>query len=331
MVEEGYWNAEYLSSPIAHSMLRSQVAIVTTIVVAALAASCGGGGDSSDRLVLTPISADILPVIVSSDLAVGENRFTLGLINQTDQSEVLGAKLHLRFFQLNGQEATLKFEADPAALRITKTYVHIHPDGTYHTHEAGETGIYVATVNFDAAGQWGAEVAGEANGRNLEPVRPVFDVLDKSPIPGIGDAAPKSVQLILKDVNDIREIDTSEVPIAEEHNMTIADAVTSGRATVITFATPAFCVSRICGPTKQLVDDLYKSYGGQANFIHVEPYDLDKARNGEGLDPLPWISQDWHIETEPWVFIVDRDGIIAAEFEGAASYEELEAALKQVL
>ena len=210
-------------------------------LAALLAGACGGSGDSSgDKLVLTPVSSQYLPIVISSDLAIGPNRFSLGLIDQKENAPVFGAQLHLRFFLMNGQQATLKSEADPTPLTITKTYAHTHQDGKVETHPAGQTGAYVTNVNFDTAATWAVEVSGTVNGVTIDPVRPVFSVNQKSAGPAIGDPAPRSVQQTRKDVSDIRQIDTSETPIADEHNMTIAEAVTSGRPTVIVFATPAF-------------------------------------------------------------------------------------------
>jgi hypothetical protein len=138
------------------------------------------------------------------------------------------------------------------------------------------------------------------------------------------------------------------------HDKTIAEAVTSGKPTVIAFATPAFCTSQLCGPAKEIFDELYGKYKEQMNFVHVEPYSLTEARAGKGLCPIPIMNvnyaanpgqgcpvvpaeqippadQSWNLSTEPWVFVVDKDGNIAAKFESAFSGQELEDALKLVL
>jgi hypothetical protein len=41
--------------------------------------------------------------------------------------------------------------------------------------------------------------------------------------------------------------------------------------------------------------------------------------------------QEWRLQTEPWIFIVDGQGIIRAKFEGLVAPEELTTALQQVL
>ncbi|MEE8385885.1 MAG: hypothetical protein V3S01_08210 [Dehalococcoidia bacterium] len=225
----------------------------------------------------------------------------------------------------------MKAEVDATTLRLAKSYNHTHEDGTTEAHDAGEIGVYVAIVNFDSPGTWGIEVGGSVQGEELEPVRSLFEVRERSLSVEVGQPAPHSIQPILSDVGDITEVDTSVPPIPEMHDKTIADAVTSGQATVVVFATPAFCLSQICGPTKSIVDELYESYGGQANFVHVEPYDLEKARSGEGLEVVSFVEQEWGLQTEPWVFLVDGEGNVAAKFEAVVSREEIEEQLKEIL
>lgn len=318
-------------------MMRRYLGLLILLLAVALAASaCGGGGDDDDKVVLTPLPEGVLlPIVISNDLAVGENRFQIGLINQEDNSQVLGADLHLRFFVLQGSEGTLKFEADPEPIVITKTYTHTHEDGTVETHEAGETGAYVAYISFDEAGQWGVEVTGTtADGAALEPLRPTFSVNQVAAGLAVGDPAPLSEQLTLADVDDIRDIDTSQEPIEAQHDKTIAEAVASGKPTVIAFATPAYCQTQICGPTKEIFDDLYGTYGDEANFVHIEPYDVPRMRSGDCAslsECLVPTLDEWRLQSEPWVFVVDAEGKIAAKFDGIASYEEIEAALQATL
>lgn len=313
-------------------MRLSLIPVLLAVIV--LSGACGGSGDD-DRIILTPIDSEILPIVISSDLAIGENRFMVGLIKQSDNGQILGADLKFRFFQLQGDTGTFRFEADVNPVRITKTYSHTHPDGMTETHEAGETGVYVAYVDFDMAGTWGVEVTGTTEaGEELDPIRPSFSVAETAFGLNIGDPAPLTVQRLASDVADIRDIDTSLEPILDEHNLTIADAVRSGKPTVIAFATPAFCQSQVCGPTKEVFDDAYLDYKGQANFVHIEPYDVPKMREGsctELSDCLVPALSEWRLESEPWVFVVDADGRIAAKFDGIVSLKELETAIELTL
>jgi hypothetical protein len=289
--------------------------------------ACGGGGDDASGGtptpdIHTPVDAAYLPLAISSDLAVGENRFAMGLLDE-DGLPVSNASLHFAFITPDG---TAGPEADATAITS--------PLSGSGESAIGEVGIYVANVEFDAAGQWKVAVSGALDdGQPLEEVTVDFPVRETSLSPAVGAPAPRSVQTLLSDVSDISEIDTSVQPIPEQHTMTIADAVTSGRPTVVIFATPAFCTSAICGPTKDIVDTLYPEYSDRVNFVHVEPYDVARARAGQCAPDfsdciIPLITNEWGLRTEPWVFVVGPDGNIAAKFEGVVSAAELEAALE---
>lgn len=295
------------------------------VITAACSSGEGGGGDGGDSDAITQVT----PVIVNSELAVGENRFMIGLLS-SENEEIVGAAVAFRFFKLDGDQQELREEAQATPITLEKTYTHTHEDGTVETHEAGESGVYVAAVRFDEPGRWGVEVTATVGDVTYDPVAAGFVVLEESASVAMGAPAPLSETLTLDDVEDVAEIDTSNPPISEMHTMTIAEAVTSGRPSVIIFATPAFCLSRICGPTKDVVDDLFKQYNGEVNFVHVEPYELDKARSGEGLFAVPAFSE-WGLQSEPWVFLVDSEGNIAAKFEAVVTMDELTEALTPLL
>jgi hypothetical protein len=40
---------------------------------------------------------------------------------------------------------------------------------------------------------------------------------------------------------------------------------------------------------------------------------------------------EWRLFTEPWIFVVDGQGIIRAKFEGLVTARELETTLQQML
>ena len=96
---------------------------------------------------------------------------------------------------------------------------------------------------------------------------------------------------------------------------------------VLVFATPRFCVSRTCAPTVDVVDTVRRREAGRGiRFIHVEIYKGNNPANGYNR----WVRQ-WGLPTEPWIFLVGRDGRIKAKFEGPTSVRELEAAVRRFL
>jgi hypothetical protein len=40
---------------------------------------------------------------------------------------------------------------------------------------------------------------------------------------------------------------------------------------------------------------------------------------------------EWGLQTEPWIFVVDGQGIIRAKFEGLTPAREIETALKPII
>jgi len=298
------------------------------LVVLAAAAACGGGQQELFPDVITLGKGDISPQITNSTLAVGENRFSLGLLDE-DNSPILGAQVHLRFFDLNGDEPVMRSEADARFIPVELSF--IDEQSGKDRRAVGSNGVYVAGVSFRRAGSWGVEVSATLAGKKLKPVPFRFNVLEKPPELAVGDPAPPSRQLTLADVVDISEIDSSYPPRPQMHDETVADALAGGKPLVIAFATPAFCESRTCGPVMETVmDPLYQKHKDEAVFIHIEPYQLKQLREGSGQIPVE-ATAAWRIHTEPWIFVVGRDGKVAAKFEGIVALDEVETALGAAL
>lgn len=318
--------------PASDPRCRRWLALMAAALIAiTVAAACGGsstpsGGQFPD--VITLGEGEVFPVITNSSLAVGENRFSLGLLDE-DDSPILGAGVHLRFFDLTGEEQVLKSEADARFIPVELSFI----DETSGKEKrlVGNSGVYVAYVDFDSPGDWGVEVAVTLDGTELDPVPFRFNVLDETSEPAIGDPAPASRQLTLADVADVTEIDSSFPSRPQMHEDTVADALATGKPLLVAFATPAFCETRTCGPVMDTVmDPLYEEYQGQAVFIHIEPFKLKQLRGGAARIPVE-ATAEWGLQTEPWVFVIDREGKVAAKFEGIIALDEVEDVLAQVL
>jgi hypothetical protein len=155
--------------------------------------------------------------------------------------------------------------------------------------------------------------------------RTAVTVLDKPQTPALGSPAPRSRNLVASDVKDLRQIDTSPRPDPRLHQIRIADAIDQRKPQLIVFATPQFCTSRMCGPVVDIVRTLLPTYGKRVAFTHQEIWQ-DFAEK----KVFPTV-EEWRLFTEPWIFVVDGQGIIRAKFEGLVTPRELEAALEQAL
>lgn len=196
-------------------------------------------------------------------------------------------------------------------------------EGEWLTTNATALGLYVTGFTFETAGPW--RVTASSGGRELGST--VIEVVEDPVVPGIGDPVPPSATPTAAEPDEIAAISSDPDPDRRLYRLSIAEAVADGRPTVVAFATPAFCQTALCGPTLEFVkgatagrDDL--------DVVHVEPYDLELAREG-ALEPIPTMAE-WGLVTEPWVFVLDADGRVVASFEGIIGQDELEWAIDQL-
>jgi hypothetical protein len=255
--------------------------------------------------------APLTAVQASSEIALGRNRFALGLIDERNQPVTTGS-VNVEFFKLLANGQAEKRAESPAVFRAVGSDVK---------------GIWVAPATFPETGTWGAQVTLNANDGSPQVARMNFAVLDKFSAPGYDEPAPRSASPTDKDVGGDTSHICSNSPPCDLHTISIADALQPAqKPLVVLFATPALCTSATCAPELQAVQQLHTTYAEHANFIHVEIYQYPF----EGLHPAKTVDE-WRLPSDPWTFVVDKGGIVRDRFEGAAPFEELEPSLKAVL
>jgi hypothetical protein len=296
-----------------------RLAVLLTACLGVLDGRWASAGDGA------PLEA----LLTTSELVVGRNRVAFGLAR--GGALVAEADAAVRVYDIRGEDARLVAEA-PAPYRRLEVVedgkpVHVHPDGTRHVHDTPTDvrGLYVAQVVFERPGPWGLEVVTRKGGDLVEAARFRVDVLAVSPTPAPGTAAPRSRNLVARDVSDVREIDSSEPPDPRLHQVRIADAIAQGQPQVIVFASPRLCTSRVCGPVVDVVRTLIPAYGRRVAFVHQEVW-----RREVPPQFTPTVIE-WGLRSEPWIFVVDGTGTVRAKFEGLTTRRELEAAVTQVL
>jgi hypothetical protein len=316
------------------------LAIICTLIIVVIACSNNNNKvDVAQTISPTPTAISITPggvyaEVITTDYTVGTNRLTIGLVDEASKILIEDADVTINIFYIDPKNGIYveKGSYTPERLRVERGYSHTHADGVVESHGAGDIVVNIAHVEFDAEGNWVAEIKANRDGQSIANMSAVLDVHSEGQahsIP-IGWPSPLSVQKISSDVEDLFEIDTSSIPDPHMHNITIADAVTSGKPSIIIFGTPGFCVSLTCGPTKEIVDGLYEQQRDEAHFIHIEPYDLGKARGGDGLRAIP-LMEEWGLYTEPWIFMVDHKGNVFAKFEGLVGPKELQKAFEDLM
>lgn len=288
------------------------------ILVLTLAALLLAACSSPSVTVPTPTTAapaSLQVVIVPSELIVGQNRFAVGLIDPV-KGMLHDAAVHFRYFDLSDPaKPTVESEADAVRYQT--------PDGltTYYAHER----------EFKRAGDWGVEVQARLPDGTTTDQRLSFRVVADSPTLKPGMRAPALKTRTAADVgNDLKQLSSATTPNPAFYRVSLAQAITSGKPTVLLFATPAFCQTRMCGPAYDVVSAAQQQNGDAANFIHVEVYSglPNPAANGFQLDVA---MKAFGLTTEPWVFLIDKNGVISWRVEGPVTAGEIEQHLKPLL
>jgi hypothetical protein len=325
------------------------------LVALALLAGCGGGSDAKDPAAQVPaeggvrakvraaqsVTAADFPAtdgrtlqqvadaagaagpelgMASSIFTVGQDRVAFGIID--DQSGFVYGKTALYVAPGPNRPAQGPFPA-PADVLVTA--------GRYRSKQAATeadpfAAVYAAQVPFKRPGDYSILAVTQSGGKNVAAPGQVKVIAGRDDrIPGVGDPAPKVETDTLGSARgDVASIDT-RVPPSDMHAQSFADVV--GRKPVaLLFATPQLCQSRVCGPVVDVALQMKAKYGDRVDFIHQEVYVDNDPKKGL-REPL----KRFNLPTEPWLFIVGKDGRITARLEGSFGLSAFERALKTAL
>ena len=318
-----------------------RVALALAVFLVALVAGCGGSDDSAgaeqppvvvetvevvtDPANLAPAGSlrallgetpgeDVALVFGTADFAVGENRVTFLVISSTGELvEAPRARVLVAEGDLN-VAPTLEGSAENMPVGASEASLDDGFDAptVWVTHlELARPGRYTLLV--------------EPEGTDVQAVGEI-DVREQSAAPAPGAKAIPSDTPTLQD-GFPEEITTATPPDTELLRYSVKESVEDGVPFVVTFATPKYCQSRVCGPVVDVVDQVRQRLEGSGiRFIHVEIF--------EGNDPSKgfnrWV-REWNLPSEPYTFLVDETGTIRVTFEGLVTADELEESVRAEL
>jgi hypothetical protein len=250
----------------------------------------------------------------------GKNRVAFGVID--DRSGFVYGKTALYVAPSPDAKALGPFPA-PADVLVTQ--------GRYRSKQAATesdpfAAVYAAQVPFAKAGNYSIlAVTKDGSKTFAAPGQVTVVTKQEDRIPEVGEMAPK-VQTDTKASagGDLSSIDTRSPP-SDMHENSFADVV-GKKPVALLFATPQLCQSRVCGPVVDVGLQLKSRYGDQVEFIHQEVYEGNDPKKGL-RDPL----RQFNLQTEPWLFVVGKDGRITARLEGSFGLNAFERALKTAL
>lgn len=295
-------------------------AALVLLAVACTSSATPGTGSPSAVAPSGSGSPAIFPVVISQELVVGRNRVLFSFLDASGTKPIAAPDrtVKVAFTGPNGETVDA-------------------PDGEFIWAIDDVSGVYVTTAEFPSAGAWTAQFTTAAPGSQEETIPFGFDVKEDANVVLPGEAAPAVDTPTLEDVGgDVRMISSDDEPVEAFYETSVADALTAGEPFVLVFATPAFCQTQTCGPTLEKVKDAAEAHS-DVTFINVEPYQtefvegrLEPVLSESNLLQTVPAADAYGLVTEPYIFVVDGDGIVSASFELLFTPEEMDAALDAV-
>jgi hypothetical protein len=171
--------------------------------------------------------------------------------------------------------------------------------------------VYSAQIPFPSEGEYKIVALIKEKGGWAKNSLGSLPVGEFEKIPTPGEKAPLIQTPTAKSVGgDLAKIST-RVPPDTQNKVNYAD-VLGKEPILLLFTTPKFCQSRACGPVVDVAEQAQHEFEGKANFIHMEIYnDNDPSK---GVRPQV---RRFHLPTEPWLFAINREGVVSATIEGA--------------
>jgi hypothetical protein len=250
----------------------------------------------------------------------GRNRLGFGVFTVADSEQITDADVAI--YAAHGPDGDVQGPF-PARVESLETETAFTAKTTADDPDAAKV-VYVTDVMFDAPGEWRLVALVRQDGEVQASRIPSIVVGRNDAVPAPGESAPRVHTPTTDDVADVAEIDT-RIPPSTLHEDDLAD-VLGKEPVVLLFATPALCQSRVCGPVVDVAEQVKNEHQGDAAFIQMEIYE-DNDPN-KGLRPQV---RAYNLQTEPWLFVIDKKGRIDTRIEGAFSVTELEQALERVI
>jgi hypothetical protein len=252
----------------------------------------------------------------------GENRYAFGLFT-VNREPINDGEVAIYAAPGPDGEATGPYPTASNALATKPAFASLTTTGD----PDAATNVYTTDVELDGKGEWRMLALirdGEGDFSWTRLPSAVVGARAGAQVPDVGDPAPEIHTPTVDDVGgDLAKIDTRQPP-STQHEVDFAD-VLGKEPVVLSFATPALCSSRVCGPVVDIAEEVKSERPDDAEFIHMEIFEDNDANKGPNEQV-----RTYALPSEPWLFVIDENGKISSRIEGAYSKEELEAALDEV-
>ena len=293
------------------------------------------GADGRSELVVEPAAVAFYP---------GLNRYPFDVVDR-ETGEVSDAEVALYYAKLppvkpgaksksgnRGQAAKAQAKAldqpavgpFPASIESLATKPAFQAKSTLEAPNAASV-VYSTQLDFPSKGEWLIGAILKEDGELKGTLMRTAVVGEFKKIPEVGQKAPDIHTPTAQDVGGKLSKITTRVPPDSQNKVDYAEAL-GKEPIVLLFATPQFCQSRVCGPVVDVAEQAKHEYGDKAAFIHMEIYNDNDP--GKGVRPQV---RAFHLPTEPWLFTIDRHGVVRDAVEGAFGLKLMHEAVEKAI
>ena len=324
-------------------MSRKATAAAAALIAVALVAGCGGSdngtgsrsrpappaadfppanGQSLEQVLLSASNGQQGPVVspAAGRFYIGTNRFPFGVFT-AGRDQITDAQVAIYAAPGRGVKGRA-VGPFPARIEDLTTKPAFRAKTTADDPSAAQV-AYVTDIPLDKPGPWAFAALVKTGGSYQYSLLPTPRPVGEYPAPQVGQKAPVVHTPTLGEVSNISQIDT-RVPPDDMHGDDLADALGT-KPVVLLFATPALCQSRVCGPVTDIAEQVKQEFGDRVAFIHQEVYNNNQISDG----PRPQMTA-YDLDTEPWLFVIDRTGKVSTVLQGPFSVQELDTAVQKV-
>ncbi len=289
--------------PIAHHRLSRRGFLIGVTATGVLAA-CGSESASS-----TPAPDPDTPEV--SDSAITDT-YTIAMRFPRDVQEPGPQRLPISLASSSGAlvqdgpdslgAQVTDIDGTPLGDRITAARRDGAPAPYYDFRpDIAEAGFYYLVVD-----------GGPAEGAAIQVMEP-----DTVTVPGRGQPLPPFDTPTTSDARGVDPICTREPEPCPFHEVTLTEALASGKGVVYLVGTPAFCQTGTCAPALESIVDIHEDFADQYVFVHSEVY-IDNT----ATTPAPAVEAAG-LTYEPALFITDSAGNVVARLDAVWNTEEL--------
>jgi len=299
------------------------VSLVLVLLVAVLTAGCANtpptitpaptAAAAADAPTADPNARPLTVEVLNQDHVVGFERVAFRLLDETGTPVPSGGEVEVSFNRVS-DIAPGQTLSQPVASGKAVYFGAGLPGG----------GAWVVYHDFDSSGPWSFDVSMTGPDGTHSTGKGSLELQGRSTVPAAGDRPPAEDTPKLSEGGALADLTSDPDPDERLYQRSVADVIQARRPAVVFFGSPQHCPTPSCATTLAEVKKVMGSLGSQVDFLHVESRDLtDPTR-------LSSAAQAWGLTTEPWTFILNARGGIAARVEGEIDSQELELLVKNM-